>query len=438
MRKQRRGILILVLIIFILFFPETNSQANTKQFPSKYDWRGEGYNFPVLDQQVENCNSGYAFATVGAIQAAIWKKDKLSLDFSENNAKECNWNSINHYVGDWMYSCKGGNSRMLINLFTQDGLVMEGCDPYISIDCDCNKSCSPEYYVTEWQQFSANYQIASTELIKQKIIEYGPLYSQMDPKITGFADYNGGFVFYDNSEPDANKYTHGVLIVGWDDELSHAGGKGAWIVKNSYGTGWGNKGYFTIAYGSAGIGSSLSTVTGWEKSSSFKKLHFYDDAGHTTQTNNGEFFKPNQVLAVFISEGTEIAQTVEFWSNDTAIVNLQIYSQFSNGNLSDKLYESLELKIPYAGYYSIDLSPNIELKKDDEIVVVLEIKNQSNLFPIAVDNLGIPSDDRTWIKNIQGEWVSLKKWNFDAGIRLRTFVIPDGFNQKVFLPLIKR
>jgi hypothetical protein len=98
----------------------------------------------------------------------------------------------------------------------------------------------------------------------------------------------------------------------------------------------------------------------------------------------------------------------------------------------------LELKIPYAGYYSIDLSPNIELKKDDEIVVVLEIKNQSNLFPIAVDNLGIPSDDRTWIKNIQGNWVSLKNWNYDAGIRLRTFVIPDGFNQRVFLPLIKR
>ncbi len=55
--------------------------------------------------------------------------------------------------------------------------------------------------------------------------------------------------------------------------------------------------------------------------------------------------------------------------------------------LTDLLYESLNIDIPYAGYYSIDLLPNIEIKKDDEIVVVLEIKNKANLFPIVVDNL---------------------------------------------------
>ncbi|MDO9086713.1 MAG: C1 family peptidase [Anaerolineaceae bacterium] len=439
---QRRGLLILGLFIFILIFPKTNSQANTKEFPSKYDWRDEGFNFPVLDQQVENCNSGYAFATVGAIQAAIWKKDKVTLeflDFSENNAKECNWNAKNTYEGIDKYSCKGGNSRMLINLFTQEGLVKESCDPYISIDCDCNTSCTPEYFIKEWQQFRSGYPLASIDLIKQKLIEFGPLYSQMDSNISGFADYSGGFVLYDNSVNDPSKYTHGVLIVGWDDDLSHAGGKGAWIVKNSYGTDWGNQGYFTVAYGSAGIGSYLSTVTSWEKSSSFKKLYFYDEAGHTTQTSNGEFFEPNQVLALFTPEGDEIAQTVEFWSNDTATVNLQIYDQFSNGILSGLLYESLNIDVPFAGYYSIALSPNIEINNDDEIVVVLEIKNKSNLFPIAVDNLGILSEDRTWIKNDQGIWKSLPEtMKFDAGIRLRTFVLPDGFNQRVFLPLIKR
>jgi C1A family cysteine protease len=440
MRIHRRGILIFILFLLInLIFQAVETKANSVKDSSQFDWREDGYNFPVLDQQVGNCNSGYAFATIGAIQAAIWKKDKLDLDFSENNAKECNWNAINHYVGDLMYSCKGGNSRMLINLFTQKGLVLESCDPYESIDCECNSGCVPDYYVTEWQQFSPGYQIASKELVKQKLIEYGPLYSQMDPKITGFADYTGGFVLYDNSLPDANKYTHGVLIVGWDDELTHAGGKGAWIVKNSYGTDWGDDGYFTIAYGSAGIGTSLSAVTGWEKSSSFKKLYFYDEAGHTTQTNNGEFFKPNQVLALFTPKGDEIAQTVEFWSNDTATAILRIYDKFSNGILTDLLYESLIIDIPYAGYYSIDLIPNIEMEKDDEIVVVLEIKNKSNLFPIAVDNLGILSEDRTWIKNDQGIWKSLPEtMKFDAGIRLRTFVWPDGFNQRVFLPLIKR
>ncbi|MBE0684568.1 MAG: hypothetical protein IH585_01070, partial [Anaerolineaceae bacterium] len=234
-----RGILIFVGIISFLIFPKTVTQATDEDLPN-FDWRDHGYDFPVKDQGV--CNAGYAFAAVDAVRAAIWKKDSIKLDFldfSENNAKECNWHAINHYAG-LPNTCEGGNFRMLTNLFTQEGLVFETCDPYVDSDTSCNTSCISQYYITEWQEFSPGYSQAAIPFIKQKLIEYGPLYSQMDPKITGFEDYSGGYVLTGTST-DNNKWTHGVLIVGWDDGI---GPTGAWIVKNSYGTDWGDNGYF--------------------------------------------------------------------------------------------------------------------------------------------------------------------------------------------------
>jgi C1A family cysteine protease len=233
-----RGILIFVGIISLLLFPKTVSQATELDLPTQYDWRDHGYDSPVKDQG--ECNAGYAFAAVDAMQAAIWKTDSINLDslvFSENHAKECNWHALNHYAG-LPNTCEGGNFKMLTNLFTQQGLVLETCDPYVDFDAACNTSCKSQYYITEWQEFCPGYELAKIELIKQKLMEHGPLYTQMDPKITGFEDYSVGNVLTDIST-DPNNWTHGVLIVGWDDNLAYSGGKGAWIVKNSYGAEWG-------------------------------------------------------------------------------------------------------------------------------------------------------------------------------------------------------
>ena len=72
---------------------------------------------------------------------------------------------------------------------------------------------------------------------------------------------------------------HMVLIVGWDDTATHSGGQGAWIVKNSWGTGWGDAGYFKMAYGSAGTGTFVSYMTEWQPYDADGDLLYYDEAG---------------------------------------------------------------------------------------------------------------------------------------------------------------
>lgn len=51
---------------------------------------------------------------------------------------------------------------------------------------------------------------------------------------------------------------HAVIITGW----GVSGGQEYWIVKNSWGTGWGENGYFRINFGLCGIGTVLAFTTG--------------------------------------------------------------------------------------------------------------------------------------------------------------------------------
>ncbi len=426
-----RGFLIFVNLFILIFIPTSSSSAINPLFSASdqaFDWRDHGYDFPVHDQG--ECYAGYAFAAVDAIQAAIWKKDSLKVNFSVNHAKECNWHAKNDFEGS-LHTCKGGNFKMLTNLFSQEGLVLEACDPYVDDDVDCNQSCSIQYYITDWQQFSPSYSPAPIDLIKRSLIEFGPLYAQMDPNFSDFEDYSGGYVLTGGSK-DPNKWSHAVLIVGWKDSAP-----GAWIVKNSYGSQWGDDGYFYIAYGSAGIGSSLAAASGWKKASSLNNLHFYDEAGHTRQwsISNNNYYS-GKSMSKYNLQKNEIPQAIEFWTNDGGTVNFQIYDQFAGNELSDLLYQSGEIEIDFSGYHQIIIQPGFGIPEDKELFIQMEMTNRSRSHPIVIDDLGDPSNN-TWYQDENGDWHPFSEMNSDAAIRLRTIVLPDNLNQQIFLPIIQ-
>ncbi len=118
-----------------------------QSLPSSWDWRTQGKITPVRNQG--SCGSCYAFASIANVEARLLVAGEPAYDFSENNAKECNWDELNDIYGGT--SCSGGNYDLLVNLFSQKGIVLESCDPYVASDVGCNATCSYQKTLLDWR-----------------------------------------------------------------------------------------------------------------------------------------------------------------------------------------------------------------------------------------------------------------------------------------------
>lgn len=208
------------------------------ELPEKLDYRELGYITPARNQK--NCGSCWAFATVGPLESAILKQDSQEVDLSEQALISCN---------PWGYNCDGG--WYAFDMFLDPGAVLESCQPYkASNNVKCN-NCAGAYKILEWGYISQSDR-PSIEEIKTALLLYGPLAVGMHASKL-FQFYNGGVLTLDEDGP----IDHAVTLVGWDDSLEP---NGAWIIKNSWGTGWGENGFGYVAYGILQLGYAPAYV----------------------------------------------------------------------------------------------------------------------------------------------------------------------------------
>jgi inhibitor of cysteine peptidase len=103
----------------------------------------------------------------------------------------------------------------------------------------------------------ANYAAPTIQEIKTAIYQYGPVESMVCVG-NGFTNYRSGTFTQDESGTCQNGYVnHAVVLVGWDDSR---GPNGSWILRNSWGPGWGDKGYMYIDRTVSNIGYFTSYI----------------------------------------------------------------------------------------------------------------------------------------------------------------------------------
>ena len=90
--------------------------------------------------------------------------------------------------------------------------------------------------------------------IKQAIMQYGPAWTAIQAGTAPFFTYSGGVFNYTSTHGNLD---HSVALEGWDDNL---GAAGAWILRNSWGELWGEKGYMYIEYGSSMVGTYTDVI----------------------------------------------------------------------------------------------------------------------------------------------------------------------------------
>ena len=209
---------------------------------SKFDPRSSGKVTAVRNQGA--CGSCWGFGTMAAYEVNYLRKNGVapsSVDVSEQHVLDCSGAG----------SCGGGDPRGVFSWMVDQNkkVLKEASRPYNANDGSCNVgNPSTNYGAYKWGYVSPsnNWTVRpSRSQIKQAICKYGAISACVN--VTGaFQAYTGG-VFYDQPSSGYN-INHCVAIVGWDDS------KSAWLIKNSWGTGWGMSGYMWIHYNTNNIG----------------------------------------------------------------------------------------------------------------------------------------------------------------------------------------
>lgn len=205
--------------------PSTVSLAPT------FDWRSNNGNFitPVKNQR--SCGSCWAFATTANTESAVLLKNNTPypqnpIDLSEQVMVSCSGAG----------SCSGGSASPSYVVST--GLPTESCYPYTATNGDCSLACA------NWQASASkisDYKVISTtdvNTIKNALVTYGPL-SALMYVYSDFYSYRSGIYSYVTGTYEGG---HVIQLIGYDDTTQ------SFTLKNSWGTGWGEAGFFRIAY----------------------------------------------------------------------------------------------------------------------------------------------------------------------------------------------
>ncbi|KAK7880627.1 hypothetical protein WMY93_032737 [Mugilogobius chulae] len=193
--------------------------------PASVDWRKHGRVTNVKDQG-DKCGSCWAFSAVGALEGLLAKKTGNLVSLSPQNLMDCSWKYGNK-------GCKGRS----VNQAFQYVIDNKGIDSEKKAkDGVCRYL--PKYLTAKCTGFK---RVKPTEDdLKQALADAGPISVSVYSSCKGFKYYKSGIL---NDPACKGKPDHGVLAVGYGTE----GSSDYWIVKNSWGTARGEKGYIRTA-----------------------------------------------------------------------------------------------------------------------------------------------------------------------------------------------
>jgi len=214
--------------------------------PDAWDWRAQGAVGVIKDQG--QCGSCWAFATIGNLEGLDYIKHQTLQNFSEQQLVDCDTNGNDS-------GCSGGLPEDAMDYIISAGGVMLTEDyPYVATDGNtCNFDITKIHASLTSRHFAG-----TTDEGKLATILYmtGPLAIAINASL--FQDYTSGIMDESAADCDPTQLDHGVVIVGYGAE----GDSPYWIIKNSWGSNWGENGYIRVARGDGTCGVNTHIVSG--------------------------------------------------------------------------------------------------------------------------------------------------------------------------------
>lgn len=212
-----------------------------------FNWRDSRGTTDVKYQGT--CGSCWAFTSTAVYEANYRIKNNKTIDLSEQFILDCAKDSRGRKVG----SCNGGWYAGVFDFLMTTGALTEQERPYRGKDGACSSGRNTPYKVVSHGYIRRDAGIPTVAEMKEAIAKYGAIATSM--KVTpAFQAYAGGIFDEHARVSGPNDVNHAVTLVGWDDN------KRAYLVENSWGPQWGEKGFVWMEYGANNIGYGAAWV----------------------------------------------------------------------------------------------------------------------------------------------------------------------------------
>ena len=219
--------------------------------PTAYDWRDYGRVSPVKDQGA--CGSCWAFSTVANLEGLYYANKGVMKTLSEQMLVDCDTSDS---------GCNGGLMEYAFTWLKKNGGIMTDTDyPYRGVKSTCrsDKTKYVDMTITGYKKLGSSWSTWSPvdeDEIRDFLLETGPLAVALnaDPLQT----YSSGILDVTSTRCPTSGINHAVTLVGYGVENN----VNYWIVKNSWGASWGERGYFRIRRGNGTCGINCYITTG--------------------------------------------------------------------------------------------------------------------------------------------------------------------------------
>lgn len=343
--------------------------------PARYNLAEHGFVTEVKDQQASgNC---WAFAALASLETCVLKASNKTFNFSVENMK----NLIEMYssYGWKMETNNGGYNGMPMGyLASWLGPVNATLDPF-----DDMGTLSPllesEIHVQNIYVLPARTSYTDNDAIKEAILKYGGLYASYYHSANYLNSRTNAY--YD---PYTGGGNHAITVVGWDDNYSRSNfynspaGNGAFIVKNSWGPSWGDKGYFYISYYDRVLFAVNKDNQAFtyilNDTVRYTKNYQYDVAGMTDYLVTGK--KTIWYQNIYNATGNEAIAAVSTFFNTTVDYEISVY-------VNDVLQLTQNGKHEGSGYYTIPLKEYVPVAVGDIFKIVVKLTNPQKGYAVV-------------------------------------------------------
>lgn len=391
-------------------------------YPSKYS---------LEDMQVRNqkkANTCWAYVATALISSNIQKINNTSAftlfsprhieyktainafsDTTNSDAYSRNLNAgANHYIG--LAYATAGYGPILEEEMPETGVLstqivsssMPTVKPTINIDdyigipnlYKARENDTITYKDAEENLYTQEEVTAIRELIKSQIQKNGAIGAYLaipDNKPEYFNSTNTAFYCNDYTAEE----THNVTIVGWDDDYeisnfsssSKPVNKGAYKVMNSWGTSWGDSGYFYVSYDDPQIETALFGV---EKTSNvdYDNIYQYDqlgfDAGISTKIGDG--LNTSEQMANVFTTKTNNTNKIEYLNKVSVYVpetsTVTIYANGADENKNNLKQVAVTQEPLEVGYHIIELSSPVKITGSKFVVAAKYYNEEGVQIPL--------------------------------------------------------